>query len=92
MALVTFLRSTPGRVLRVAVGCLLIAYGATHMSLIGLILMMAGMMPAITGLASMCLLEDVASHEGTHAVRGHAREGRAECSQQGSTGRGGSHV
>ena len=59
MVLVNFLRSTPGRVVRVAVGVGLIAYGGTHMSLLGLVLMMIGMVPAVTGLADICLLEEV---------------------------------
>lgn len=78
MALVNFLGSTPGRVLRLVVGVALIVYGATHVSLVGLVLMMVGMVPAITGLAGICLLEEVAkTPDATHAVRGHAREGRA---------------
>lgn len=52
---VRFPRSTGGRVLCVAAGLSLIVYGATHPSLLGLVLMMAGMVPAITGLAGIGL-------------------------------------
>ena len=46
-----FMRSVAGRALEVGVGLWLIAYGTTHPSLFGLVLMMAGMVPAVTGLA-----------------------------------------
>jgi len=55
----SFMRSIPGRVLRVAAGFWLIGYGATHPSLFGLVLMMVGMVPAVTGLAGISLCEDV---------------------------------
>lgn len=78
MAFINFLRSTQGRVLRVAVGFALIAYGGTHVSLVGLVLMMVGMVPAVTGLAGICLLEEVVkTRETHHAARRHPREGRA---------------
>ena len=59
MRFVTFLKSMPGRALRVALGLGLIAYGATHPSLLGLVLMMVGIVPAVTGLAGICLIEEV---------------------------------
>jgi hypothetical protein len=59
MWFVRFMRSMPGRVLWVALGLWLIVYGATHASLFGLVLMMAGMVPAVTGLADISLIEEV---------------------------------
>lgn len=78
MAFVKFLRSTPGRVLRVFVGFVLIAYGATQVTLVGLILMMVGVIPTVTGLASLCLPDEVArTREAAEAMRGRTRERRA---------------
>ena len=54
-----FLRSTPGRMLRMAFGLSLIVYGGTHPSLLGLVLMMVGMVPTITALAGICLADEV---------------------------------
>jgi hypothetical protein len=51
MSAITFVRSTAGRVARVAIGLAFIAYGGTHPSLAGLVLMMAGMVPLVTGVA-----------------------------------------
>ena len=77
MALVNFFRSTPGRVLRVAVGFALIAYGATQVTLTGLILMMVGVVPTVTGFAGLCLPEEFArTREAADAVRGRTRESR----------------
>lgn len=59
MWFIRFMRSVPGRLLRVALGVWLIAFGATHPSLLGLVLMMVGMVPAVTGFAGICLLEEV---------------------------------
>jgi hypothetical protein len=59
MWFVRFMRSMTGRLLRVAVGLSLVAYGSTQASLVGLVLMMIGMVPAVTGVASICLLEEV---------------------------------
>ena len=56
---VRFLRSTAGRVLRVAVGLSLVIYGSAQWSLVGLVLMMLGMVPAVTGVAGICLLEEI---------------------------------
>lgn len=78
MAFVNFFRSTPGRVLRVAVGFALLAYGATQVTLTGLMLMMVGVVPTVTGLASLCLPDEVArTREAADAVRGRTRESRA---------------
>lgn len=72
-----FLRSMPGRLLRVAVGLSLIVYGGTHPSLLGLVLMMVGMVPTVTGLAGICLLDEVRQSRRTGDLPpGHPREGR----------------
>jgi len=72
-----FLRSTSGRVLRVAAGLSLIVYGGTHPSLLGLVLMMVGMVPAVTGLAGICLLDEVRDRRPSSDLPGHPRERRA---------------
>ncbi|MBI4888038.1 MAG: DUF2892 domain-containing protein [Acidobacteria bacterium] len=78
MAFINFLKSPMGRVLRVAGGFALIVYGGTHASLVGLALMMAGMVPAVTGLAGICLLEElVRGREAAQVPQGSPREGRA---------------
>ena len=78
MWFVRFMRSVPGRVLRVAVGLWLIAYGATHASLVGLVLMMVGMVPAVTGLAGICLIEEVIKSRRTwHLPASRPHEHRA---------------
>jgi hypothetical protein len=56
MALIEFLRSPTGRAVRVVVGLALISYGSTLQSLLGLVLMMVGMVPAVTGFVDMCLM------------------------------------
>ena len=66
MWVVRFLRSMPGRVLRVALGLWLIAYGTTHASLLGLVLMMVGIVPAVTGVAGICLLEELLKGMSAH--------------------------
>jgi hypothetical protein len=62
MILIDFLRSPLGRVARVTVGFALIAYGSILASLVGLVLMMVGMVPAVTGLVDMCLIREGDSH------------------------------
>jgi len=69
-----FLRSMPGRLLRVLVGLSLIVYGATHPSLLGLVLMMVGMVPTITGLAGIRLLDEVRERHSSSDVAGRPRE------------------
>lgn len=59
MWFIRFMRSAPGRLLRVAMGVCLIGFGATHPSLFGLVLMMVGMVPAVTGFAGISLIEEV---------------------------------
>jgi hypothetical protein len=78
MRFVRFMRSFRGRALRVAVGLWLVAYGATHPSLLGLVLMMVGMVPAVTGLAGICLIEEVIkSRRTSHLPAGRPREHHA---------------
>jgi hypothetical protein len=78
MAFITFLRSGPGRVLRVAIGLLLMMYGATQASMVGLIMLIVGMVPAVTALAGVCLIEEVVMALRSHYVRpSHVGEHRA---------------
>ena len=63
---VKFMRSVPGRVVRVAFGLWLIAYGTTHASLLGLVLTLVGIVPAVTALAGICLLEEVVKGMSAH--------------------------
>lgn len=78
MRFVRFMRSVRGRAMRVAVGLWLIAYGATHPSLLGLVLMMVGTVPAVTGLAGICLIEEVIRSRRTRSLpAGRPREHRA---------------
>ena len=67
MRFIGFMRSMPGRLLRVALGVWLIGFGATHPSLFGLVLMMVGVVPIVTGFAGISLLEAVI--EGRRARR-----------------------
>ncbi len=76
-AYINFLRSTPGRISRVVVGVALVAYGASHPSLLGLVLMMAGIVPAITGIAGICLLEEVMKSREARLAQHRPGEGRA---------------
>ena len=62
MTVIDFLRSPLERVARVTVGFALIAYGSILASLVGLVLMMVGMVPAVTGLVDMCLIREGDSH------------------------------
>jgi hypothetical protein len=68
MGFIQFLRSVPGRIARVVLGTALIAYGATHPSLYGLVLMMVGMVPAVTGVAGICLLDEVLKVRGSKTL------------------------
>jgi len=67
-------RSTPGRVLCVVAGLSLVVYGGSHPSLLGLVLMMVGIVPAVTGLASICLLDDAREGHPSRELPGHPRE------------------
>ena len=64
---IELLRSWPGRALRVALGVSLILYGSTLGTLSGLVLMMVGMVPAVAGVAGICLIEEVLSTIGRPA-------------------------
>lgn len=66
MWVITFMRSTPGRVVKVAAGLWLMAYGVTHASLLGLVLMMVGVVPLVTGVAGICLLDEFVKARGSH--------------------------
>ena len=76
MTVIAFLRSPLGRGTRVMSGVALIAYGSILASLAGLVLMMVGMVPAVTGVAGICLFDEL-SNARDHAPR-HVRphEGR----------------
>lgn len=93
MTVFDFLRSPLGRVARVAVGLALIAYGSTLASLMGLVLMMVGMVPAVTGLVDTCLIgEDARSCEVGESDR-ERHAGRTKLGFRRHTARrGGSHV
>ena len=78
MWFVRFMRSMAGRVLKVAVGLALVAYGSTQGSLVGLVLMMVGMVPAVTGVAGICLLDEfVRSRDASELGAVRPREHRA---------------
>jgi hypothetical protein len=78
VAVVTFFRSTRGRVFGVLAGFALIVYGAMQVSLAGLILMMVGIVPTVTGLASLCLSKEAArARDATETVRGRTGDRRA---------------
>jgi hypothetical protein len=62
MIVIDFIRSPLGRVTRVTIGFALIAYGSMLASLVGLVLMMVGMVPAVTGLVDICLIRGGGSH------------------------------
>ncbi len=78
MTFIRFLRSVPGRVLRIVIGLLLMMYGAMQVSMVGLIMMIVGLVPAVTAIAGVCLIEEVVmalrahyvppSHVGEHRV------------------------
>jgi|SoiMethySBSTD1v2_1073268.scaffolds.fasta_scaffold291353_2 DUF2892 family protein len=57
MSVIAFLKSPLGRAIRVTIGFALIVYGSIlARSLAGLVLMMVGMVPAVTGFVDMCLM------------------------------------
>lgn len=60
MAFVRFLRSMPGRVLRVVGGALLLWAGLGSTSVAGLLLMMIGLIPIVTAIANVCPLAEAA--------------------------------
>jgi hypothetical protein len=63
----------------VVIGFVLIYYGATHPSLFGIVLMMIGMVPAVTGIAGVCLLDELmkAWRPRVAPTAGRPHEGRA---------------
>jgi hypothetical protein len=92
MTVIDFVRSPLGRVTRVALGFALIAYGSILASLVGLVLMMVGMVPAVTGLVDMCLDRYAVPHADSVLVAtphsGPSRAERAKQVQSTSQGRG----
>ena len=60
MWFLTFLRSGSGRVFRVVFGAALFWAGIVEGSMTGLLLMMIGLVPIVTGIANVCLIDDVA--------------------------------
>ena len=73
-----FMKSVPGRLLRVALGVWLIGFGATHPSLLGLVSMMVGMVPAVTGFAGISLLEEVMKGPRARRVPAPRRRARGQ--------------
>ena len=57
---IRFMQSPAGRITRVVLGVWLMLYGALSGTLFGLVLMMVGMVPAVTGIAGICLLDQIA--------------------------------
>ena len=58
MGVIRFMKSAPGRIIKVAIGFWLIAFGGQQASMWGLVLMMVGVVPAVTGIAGICLIEE----------------------------------
>ena len=78
MCVVTFFQSTRGQVVSVLAGFALIGYGAVHVSLAGLVLMMVGTVPAVIGLGDICFPREVArTRGGTESHGGGTAGGRA---------------
>jgi Protein of unknown function (DUF2892) len=76
MWLVNFLNSIPGRIAKVVLGVWLLVQGTSLGTLGGLIMMMAGIVLAITGLAGYCIVEELvkgwkSGHGDTPHARGH---------------------
>ena len=93
MTVIDFLRSPLGRVARVMIGIALIAYGTILASLVGLVLMMVGMVPAVTGLVDMCLLGERARPCKAYEPDQERHAGRARLGfRPRNAHRGGSHV
>jgi hypothetical protein len=65
-------------VLRIVIGLLLMTYGATQASMVGLIMTIVGMVPAVTAIAGVCLIEEVVMALHAHYVPpNHVGEHRA---------------
>jgi hypothetical protein len=72
MTLIGFMHTPAGRVFRVAIGASLLWYGAGDESLIGLMLMMLGLVPVVTGVIGVCLLdESLREYRKSRARRGN---------------------
>ncbi len=54
---IRFMQSPAGRITRVVFGVWLMLYGALSGTLFGLVLMIVGMVPAVTGIAGVCPLD-----------------------------------
>ncbi len=59
MSILTFLKTGPGRALRVALGSVLVTVGMQDETLFGTLLEMVGLVPMVSGLANICLIEDL---------------------------------
>ncbi len=57
--LIRFMRSPAGRITRVVFGVWLMLYGALSGTLVGLVLMLVGMVPAVTGIAGICPPDEI---------------------------------
>ena len=73
MTFIAFMQSPVGRVLRIVIGFALLWYGARSESLIGLMLMMLGLVPVVTGVLGVSLLEEL--------IREHRESRGAEMAQ-----------
>ena len=93
MAVIAFFRSPLGQAVRVVIGFALIVYGSTLASLVGLVLMMVGMVPAVTGLVDMCLTGEAARSGEVCEPEQERHAGRPRLGFRARTAhRGGSHV
>ena len=69
MWFIQLMRSTPGRIARVVFGVWLMIHGALSGTLFGLVLMMAGMVSAVTGIAGIGLIDEIMkAHRGARHV------------------------
>lgn len=59
MWLIRFMRSTPGRITKAVIGVWLMLLGALSGTLAGLVLVMVGIVPAVTGIAGICLIDEI---------------------------------
>jgi hypothetical protein len=70
MIFISFMRSPAGRVTKVAIGGLLLWFGANDDSLVGLMLMIVGLVPVVTGVTGVCLLDEIAREYARSRPRG----------------------
>jgi hypothetical protein len=59
MTFFRFLRSAPGRILRIATGVALVATGFSHEALGGVLLVMIGLVPVVSGIMNISVVEDL---------------------------------